>query len=189
LPNAVMGFKDEVTILSVLPVICSTCSSLRLVWSKRMKLRGSSPSLRRLFPSLFVRAITTMRADSSHMIRKQTGIPWIVLHHVPPKSGSNSSGEEAEAWGILVEYRPDYFLSGHHHAFPYTAGRSWSQRFDAVCLLVPDRLLRGQLLREPISNYIILDTESGDTSWHTTSETWIPEDGLYDHLVLKVTTD
>jgi hypothetical protein len=24
-----------------------------------------------------------------------------------------------------------------------------------------------------------------ELSWHTGSETWIPEDGLYDHLVLK----
>jgi hypothetical protein len=26
-------------------------------------------------------------------------------------------------------------------------------------------------------------------SWHTASETWIPEDGLYDHLVLKLARD
>jgi hypothetical protein len=48
-------------------------------------------------------------------------------------------------------------------------------------LLVP-----GQLLGAPIPNYITLDTESGEFSWHTASDTWIPEDGLYDHLVLKV---
>jgi hypothetical protein len=51
-------------------------------------------------------------------------------------------------------------------------------------LLVP-----GQLLSAPIPNYIKLDSESGQLSWHTTSEKWIPEHGLYDHLVLKFGKD
>jgi hypothetical protein len=50
-----------------------------------------------------------------------------------------------------------------------------------VTLLVP-----GQLLRASLPNYIKLDTETGELSWHTTGDTWTPEDGLYDHLVLKV---
>jgi hypothetical protein len=37
-----------------------------------------------------------------------------------------------------------------------------------------------------LPNYIKLDTESGEILWHTASETWIPEDGLYDHLVVKL---
>ena len=40
-----------------------------------------------------------------------------------------------------------------------------------------------------IPNYIKVNTKSGEVSWHTASETWIPEDGLYDHLVLKVGKD
>jgi hypothetical protein len=52
---------------------------------------------------------------------------------------------------------------------------------DKVGVLVP-----GQLLSAPIPNYIKLDRKSGELSWHTASETWIPEDGLYDHLVLKL---
>jgi len=51
-------------------------------------------------------------------------------------------------------------------------------------LLVP-----GQLLGAPFPNYIKLDTESGELTLHTTSETWIPEDGLYDHLALELATD
>jgi hypothetical protein len=50
-------------------------------------------------------------------------------------------------------------------------------------------LVSGQLLRAPFPNYIKLDTESGELSWHTASDTWIPEDGLYDHLVLKLAKD
>ena len=53
-----------------------------------------------------------------------------------------------------------------------------------VSLLVP-----GQLLRASIPNYIKLDSESGELSWHAASETWIPEDGLYDHLVVKLAKD
>ena len=51
-------------------------------------------------------------------------------------------------------------------------------------LLVP-----GQLLSAPIPNYIKLDSESGELSWHTASKTWIPEDGFYDHLLLKLSKD
>jgi hypothetical protein len=122
--------------------------------------------------------------DRGSTIRRQTGKPWIVLHHVPPKTGSSCSGEESEADRILATYQPDYFASGHDHAFPYTSGQIWNQRLGETRLLVP-----GQLLRAPFPNYIDLDTESGENSWHTTSETWIPEDGLYDHLVLKLAKD
>jgi hypothetical protein len=52
---------------------------------------------------------------------------------------------------------------------------------DKVGVLVP-----GQLLSARFPNYIKLDTESRELSWHTASDTWIPEDGLYDHLIIKV---
>ena len=92
-----------------------------------------------------------------------------------------ASAEELEAAGLLVTYQPDYFVSDHDYAFPYASGQSWNQKMADYRLLVP-----GQLLSAPIPNYIKLDTESGKHSWHTASETWIPEDGLYDHLVLKL---
>jgi hypothetical protein len=122
--------------------------------------------------------------DRGSTIRRQTGMPWIVLHHVPPKTGSGVSGEESEASEFLVTYRPDYFVSGHDHAFPYESGQSWNRKMADSRLLIP-----GQLLEAPFPNHIKLNTESGEPSWHTASETWIPEDGLYDHLVLKVAKD
>jgi Icc-related predicted phosphoesterase len=122
--------------------------------------------------------------DRGSTIRRQTGKPWIVLHHVPPKTTLKASGEESEAAEILAAYRPNYFVSGHDHAFPYTPGQSWSQILGETRLLVP-----GQLLRAPFPIYVKLDTESGELSWHTSSETWIPEDGLYDHLVLNFAKD
>jgi hypothetical protein len=119
--------------------------------------------------------------DRGSTIRRQTGMPWIVLHHVPAKTGSGISGEESEAEELLAIYQPDYFVSGNDHAFPYTTGQSWKQKLGKVTLLVP-----GQLLSAPLPNHIKLDTESRELSWHTASETWTPEDGLYDHLVLKL---
>jgi hypothetical protein len=91
--------------------------------------------------------------DRGFTIRRQTGTPWIVLQHVPPKNGSGVSGEESEAAELLVTYRPDYFVSGHDHAFPYTSGQSWNQKLADSRLLVP-----GQLLSASFPNYIKLDT-------------------------------
>jgi predicted MPP superfamily phosphohydrolase len=82
--------------------------------------------------------------DRGSTIRRQSGIPWIVLHHVPAKTGSGVSGEESEAAEVLATYRPDYFVSGHNHAFPYTLGQSWNQKMADSRLLVP-----GQLLEAP----------------------------------------
>jgi hypothetical protein len=101
-----------------------------------------------------------------------------------PKNCADITGEKSEAAELLVAYRPDYFVSGHDHAFPYTSGKSWNQKVDEMYLLVP-----GQFLGAPFPNYIELDTESGESSWHPTSETWVPEKGLCDHLLLKLEKD
>jgi hypothetical protein len=76
-------------------------------------------------------------------------MPWTVLHHVPAKTGSGVSGEELEASELLAAYRPNYFVSGHSHSFPYTSGQSWNQKMGESRLLVP-----GQLLRAPFLNHI-----------------------------------
>jgi predicted MPP superfamily phosphohydrolase len=78
--------------------------------------------------------------DRGSTIRRQTGIPWIVLHHVPAKTGSGVSGEELEASELLATYRPDYFASGHTHSLPYESGQSWNQKLGESRLLVPGQL-------------------------------------------------
>lgn len=116
-------------------------------------------------------------------IRRQRANRWLVLHHVPPSTHQATiSGEESEAAALLITYRPDFFVCGHTHAYPYLSGNSWAQKIGGVNLLIP-----GQLLRAPFPNHIVLDTESGEANWKTSSQVWIPEDGLYDHLVLKIT--
>jgi hypothetical protein len=44
-------------------------------------------------------------------------------------------------------------------------------------------LVPGQLLSAPFPNHIVLNTVSKEA---TSSREWIPEDGLYDHLVVKL---
>jgi Calcineurin-like phosphoesterase len=39
--------------------------------------------------------------DRGSTIRRQTGQPWMVLHHVPPKTGLGVSGEESEAAALI----------------------------------------------------------------------------------------
>ena len=97
-----------------------------------------------------------------------------MLHHVPPKTYPGASGEEAEAAELLQIYHPEYFISGHTHQFPYFVGNSWAQRIDGVNVLVP-----GQLLSAPFPNHIVLNTESGEVVWETSSQEWISEDGLF----------
>jgi predicted phosphodiesterase len=110
--------------------------------------------------------------DRGASIRQQRGSPWIVLHHVPPIAYPGSFlWEEREAKELLLTYRPDYFVSGHSHQFPYLAERSWTHVIKGVHLLVP-----GQLLAAPFPNHIVLDTNSGQARWETSSKEWIPED-------------
>lgn len=146
--------------------------------------------------------------DRGKTIRRQSKRQWLVLHHCPPnfgaqmglglgtlKSGGGESlrqcsGEEAEAGELLLEYQPDFWLSGHLHSYPYIVGQGPEMALGALngegvrqktLILVP-----GQLARASVPNYMILDTESGTSTWHTESTTWIPEDGFYDHLLLKL---
>jgi hypothetical protein len=102
------------------------------------------------------------------------------LHHVPPIAYPGSIREEREAKELLLTYRPEYFVSGHSHQFPYFPGSSWAQIVNGVNVLVP-----GQLLSAPFPNHIVLDMESKEAGWETSSQEWISEDGLYDHLVVK----
>src|SRR5271166_6323831 len=64
--------------------------------------------------------------DRGYTIRRQRGGPWLVLHHIPPIAYPRSTKEEGEAAELMIQYRPDYFVSGHSHQFPYsrvTVGR------------------------------------------------------------------
>jgi len=93
--------------------------------------------------------------DRGLSLRRQRGIKWLVLHHVPPKTYPDALGEVAEAADLLQLYRPEYFISGHSHQFPYFIGNGWAQKIGEVKVFVP-----GQLLGAPVPNHIVLNTES-----------------------------
>jgi hypothetical protein len=92
--------------------------------------------------------------------------------HVLPKTGSGVSGEESEASELLATYRPDYFVSGHDHAFPYTTGQGWNQKLGESRLLV-----QGQLMSAPFPSHIKLDTGSGELSWTLPARLGYPRTG------------
>ena len=119
--------------------------------------------------------------DRGSSLRRQRGNRWLVLHHVPPRTGPDSTGEERETAELLRAYRPGYFVSGHSHQYPYFEGSSWSQTIDGVRVLVP-----GQLMAALFPNHIVLNTESGELRWETSSQEWIPEYRVYDDLALKL---
>jgi predicted MPP superfamily phosphohydrolase len=118
--------------------------------------------------------------DQGAIIRRQRGGLWLVLHHIPPIAYRGSTKEEAEAAELMIQYRPDYFVSGHSHQFPYFEGHSWAMRAGDVTVFAP-----GQLLSANFPNHIILDTTTKQVSWNAASVKWIAEEGLFDHLVLK----
>ena len=62
----------------------------------------------------------------------------------------------------------------------YFPGSSWTQSVNGVNVLVP-----GQLLSASFPNLIVLNSESGEAGWETSSQEWIPEDEAYDHLAVK----
>src|ERR1700675_4085707 len=85
-------------------------------------------------------------------------MPWIVLHHVPPKNGLRVSGGELEASALLAAYQPDYLFSGHDHAFPYESGQGWNQKLADSRLLVSGQLLRASFSKLYRAGYRIWRT-------------------------------
>jgi predicted MPP superfamily phosphohydrolase len=73
-------------------------------------------------PYLEGRKINLARSRFNHSQANWAALD--VLHHVPPKTGPGVSGEESEATALLLAYRPDYFVSGHDHAFRYKPNQS-----------------------------------------------------------------
>ena len=62
--------------------------------------------------------------DRGRSIRKSRGLKWLVLHHEPPPFLEPAEPNEHEA-KALIEYLPDFWLSGHVHDLPYKLGGKW----------------------------------------------------------------
>jgi hypothetical protein len=69
--------------------------------------------------------------------------------------------------------KPDFLARfPHSYQFPYFPGSSWTQSVNGVNVLVP-----GHLLSAPFRNHIVLNTESKEASWKTSSQECISEGG------------
>ncbi len=101
--------------------------------------------------------------------RERSGLPWLVLHHIPPFGVPGDGGKGCrECLEAIRYFQPDFVHSGHIHTLPYPplgafagrVGRTW-------CLNA------GQdegLLPSPIPNHIMLDTDLGTTEWFATTD-------------------
>jgi len=100
-------------------------------------------------------------------LRRESGAPWIVLHHEPP-AGSQVGGPFGNN-GLpyfVEEYQPNFLLSGHIHLQPYRGG--FAERLGATWCFnpgVPDSA-EGATAKQP--NHISLDFAEGTAIWSFT---------------------
>ena len=98
-------------------------------------------------------------------LRRETGAPWAVLHHEPPRSPlvGGPFGSYGLV-GMIETYRPDFVFSGHIHLQPYRGdfaerlGKTWC--FNPGCFDEADATVAD------IPNHIVLDLAKGTATWH-----------------------
>ena len=93
--------------------------------------------------------------------KKYTGLPWLVLNHIPPPWHKTADNEEIQAGILLTEFRPDYWLCGHLHELPYVSENGWSWKVGETTVINA-----GQRDSAPIPNHVVLSLPSGDLDWH-----------------------
>jgi hypothetical protein len=111
--------------------------------------------------------------DRGSTVRRQRGTPWIVLHYEPPWPTPVLPARN-------VRRRSFSATTGRNVSFPGTVinFRTWTEAVGSRSLTGVQVLVPGQLLDAAFPNHIFLDTESGELSWQTTSQEWIPDDLL-----------
>ncbi len=100
-------------------------------------------------------------------LRRESGVPWIVLHHEPP-AGTEVGGPFGNSGlpYLVEEYQPNFLLSGHIHLQPYRG--NFAERLGATWCFnpgVPDGMA-GAMADEP--NHIAFDLVEGTADWHFT---------------------
>ena len=96
-------------------------------------------------------------------LKRQTGFPWLVLHHDPP--GGGPVGGMAGDFSLrrtIEKFQPDFVLSGHLHGQPFFEGGGFHERIGtAHCFNA------GQTppTKSRVPNHIILDTDTRLATW------------------------
>jgi Icc-related predicted phosphoesterase len=101
--------------------------------------------------------------------QEHTGLPWLVLHHEPPRGVPGERGSGSSSFrASLEQYQPDFVLSGHIHtlayppqgAFAAQIGNTWC--LNAGCDDGP--------VSSAVPNHLILDTTQRKVAWYATTD-------------------
>ncbi|MEI6036100.1 MAG: metallophosphoesterase [Verrucomicrobiae bacterium] len=101
--------------------------------------------------------------DEARTLKRQTGFPWLVLHHDPPAGGPvGGMAGDFPLRQTIKEFQPDYVLSGHLHGQPFFEGGGFHERIS-----VSHSFNAGQTppTKSRVPNYIILNTDKRLATW------------------------
>ena len=101
--------------------------------------------------------------DEARRLKRQTGFPWLVLHHDPPGGGPvGGMAGDFELRRAIENFQPDFVLSGHLHGQPFFEGGGFHERIaGSHCFNA------GQTppTKSRVPNYIIMDTDQRLATW------------------------
>jgi predicted phosphodiesterase len=119
------------------------------------------------FPGVQGPRVCSALWDEGHRQRTTSGAPWIVLHHEPPADTmvGGHSGDPSLFYKIR-EYQPDFVLSGHIHAQPYSG--AFADRIGATWCFNPGLPIPSRAVKAKVPNHIVLDTSARTATWHAT---------------------
>lgn len=113
---------------------------------------------------------------SGEQMRRETGRPWLVLHHEPPDRSPLAAKRigpgrivyhgSPTLWQLLAEHQPNACLVGHRHEAPHLSG-FWTFRYGKTFIFNA-----GQDQRQRLPHRIELDWKEGvmQATWHPGDE-------------------
>src|ERR1700719_917010 len=113
------------------------------------------------------------------LLRQEEATIHIKAHLQPDlRISTSASCEVPPQTGYCANWRRNATLWGRIRQQPERSlGEEWTR---SACWC------RVNCSERHFPNYIELDTESGELTWHTASDTWIQADRRHDHLVVKL---
>jgi predicted phosphodiesterase len=111
--------------------------------------------------------ICTQLWDAGRRLRTTAGARWLVLNHEPP-AGTKVGGAYGDAalFYRIEEYQPDYVVSGHMHAQPYSG--DFADRIGRTWCFNPGAPEANRTHLAKVPNHILLDTATGTAAWRAT---------------------
>ena len=119
-------------------------------------------------------SIDALSANWSSLKSELAAVSGLTLTAYP------GSTKETEAAELLQNLPTGIFRLRAQPPVSVLSGNKLGANYRRRAVLVP-----GQLLSASFPNLIVLNSESGEAGWETTSQEWIPEDEAYNRLVLR----